>query len=297
MSGFSAAWLSLREPVDARSRSGALVEQLAQQLRARGVASLRALDLGTGLGSNPSYLAPRLAAAGIRQDWVLVDDSQELLRELPAHLRTRADIAALQSRGVLDFVTHQVDLARELPPLAAAGPVLATAAALFDLVCLEWLERFAAACAAARAFVLIALSYDGRATLEPTAARDAWMLQQFNLHQQRDKGFGPALGPEASRRTHEVLASRGYDVRVARSDWILSGADAELQLQLLDGWAAAVRELQPREAAAIAAWLASRRAAVMRGESRITIGHEDLLALPARAARRSQSNSTSSPST
>ncbi|MGD8498218.1 MAG: class I SAM-dependent methyltransferase, partial [Chromatiales bacterium] len=57
MSGFSPDWLALREPLDARARSAALVDRLRAQAP-RG--PRRILDLGSGTGSNLRYLAPRL---------------------------------------------------------------------------------------------------------------------------------------------------------------------------------------------------------------------------------------------
>ena len=49
MSGFSAEWLSLREPLDARSRSAALVAKLRSDAPA---GSRRIVDLATGTGAH-----------------------------------------------------------------------------------------------------------------------------------------------------------------------------------------------------------------------------------------------------
>ena len=74
MSHFSPDWLTLREPVDIKSRSACLIghlrEQLAQKKR------LRILDLGAGTGANLRYLAPRL---GGEQHWRLIDNDITLL--------------------------------------------------------------------------------------------------------------------------------------------------------------------------------------------------------------------------
>lgn len=67
MSGFSADWLRLREPCDTRSRSEEFVLDLRSRLPSR---PLQALDLGTGLGANIRYMAPRLAG---EQRWLAVD--------------------------------------------------------------------------------------------------------------------------------------------------------------------------------------------------------------------------------
>jgi hypothetical protein len=68
MSGFSADWLALREPVDALARNQELTAQLIAWRRQPGFLSV--LDLGSGTGANSSLsraLAERsavLAAGG-----------------------------------------------------------------------------------------------------------------------------------------------------------------------------------------------------------------------------------------
>ena len=66
------------------------------------------------------------------------------------------------------------------------------------------------------------------------------------------------------------------------SDWILrrtSAADA-LQEQLIDGWAEAASEMAPERMELIEAWRRKRRQYVTSGRSVLTIGHQDLAALP-----------------
>jgi hypothetical protein len=46
--------------------------------------------------------------------------------------------------------------------------------------------------------VYAALTYQGRAALDPAEPFDLEMIAAVNRHQRRNKGFGPALGPEAS---------------------------------------------------------------------------------------------------
>ena len=65
MSGFSAEWLALREPLDARSRSAELVARLRADAPD---GTRRIVDLATGTGANLRYLAPRL---GGDQDWLV----------------------------------------------------------------------------------------------------------------------------------------------------------------------------------------------------------------------------------
>ena len=70
MSGFSAAWLALREPADVAARSSEVTAKVLMSLVDR--TPLRGVDLGSGTGSNIRYLLPRLPAC----DWRLVDTSE-----------------------------------------------------------------------------------------------------------------------------------------------------------------------------------------------------------------------------
>jgi len=127
--------------------------------------------------------------------------------------------------------------------------------------------------------VLCTLSYDGRIACAPADEGDEYVRGLVNQHQRTDKGFGPALGPDAARAAAEVFGAAGFTVHIAESDWVLDGAYAELQRQLLAGWAGAARELAPADAARIDTWLARRLAQVDAGASRIVVGHVDVLAL------------------
>ena len=68
-----------------------------------------------------------------------------------------------------------------------------------------------------------------------------------NRHQRTDKGFGAALGPDATARTAEIFTEAGYRVRTEPSDWALGPEFAELQRQLLAGWARAAGEIAPEQ--------------------------------------------------
>lgn len=255
MSGFPAEWLALRAGADARARDAGLVARLAAHLGARPV---RILDLGAGTGASLRALAPRIEA---RQHWVLADgDAALLARAAPVAGAT------LERRAV--------DLAAGLEALFDPAPDLVTASAFLDLCGAEWLGRLARRAAAAGAAVYAALSYDGRESWQPPHPLDAEVLAAFHADQRRDKGLGPALGPDAHGWLRDRLRDLGYRVAEAPSDWRLAApADAALIRALAEGSAAAVA---PRLGARVAEdWRAART-----GAERVTIGHRDLLALP-----------------
>jgi SAM-dependent methyltransferase len=284
MSGFSAEWLALREPHDARARNRDVLDAVAAAAAAAGSA-IAVVDLACGTGATLRALASRLPA---RQDWRLVDNDLSLL--------ARAASGA-SARGVT--VTRiPVDLTRDLEA-ALDGPIdLVTTSALLDLVSADWLDRLVVEVAARRLPLYAALSYDGRVAFDPADPLDAAVIAAVNRHQQTDKGFGPALGPGAAEAAIAGFKKANYAVVHGRSDWRLASRDHEIQRDMLAGWAGAAREIGAISLADAAAWLTRRRDLVAAGRSTIAVGHVDLFARPigTRAAERSQSNSTSSPS-
>ncbi len=258
MSGFSAEWLALREPSDAAARSKALVSFVAAAASpdAKG-APLRILDLGGGTGANIRYLAPRLPSP---QRWTIVDNDAALL--------ARAPVTATKLRIDLNAAVDDAQL--------FDGFALVTASALLDLVSERWLAALVQRCRAAGAAVLFALSYDGRIECWPVEREDDEVCRLVNRHQKGDKGFGPALGPDAAARAVALLSQAGYETRQERTDWKLTPDARSLQRELVSGWASAASELAPEIAGSIAAWLARRLAHIDAGRSSIVVGHVDV---------------------
>jgi hypothetical protein len=262
MSGFTADWLSLREPADARARNAKLSDQLVQLARRQVPARL--MDLACGTGANLRYLAPLI---GTQQQWLLVDDDSVLLEKVRA-------VPGCNVR------TQRFDLVTQLQMLDFGSDVIVTASALLDLVSERWLAQLIDRCRASRCSAFFALTYDGRITLTPSEPDDEWIRQLVNRHQRGDKGFGPALGPSASRRARELFERAGYEVLTAPSDWSLLPEERLLQQSLLEGWAGAAMELAPTQSNRCREWLARRLSHLATGASHITVGHEDLLARP-----------------
>lgn len=296
VSGFSDAWLALREPADHAARSRRLVDAIARQLdRSQELIDerrpLTVLDLATGTGSNPRYLMPKLSAW---QDWRLLDADIALLAALPSRMAvwaTRIGCACTQTaEGIalsgLEWHSRlrpwQHDLTTLTREARLSPPALVTASALLDLVSDEWLQSLVTWCSDGRSTALFALSYDGTTTLTPHDEDDDLVLQLVNRHQVTDKGFGVALGPAAIGRTDELFQACGYVVERERTDWVLGSGSGRLQGELIAGWASAARELAPAMAARIDAWEARRHEASLCGTLAITVGHEDLAAWPAR---------------
>ena len=267
MSSFSAQWLALREPYDRRARNVGVLE--AVRAAFRGQRAISVVDLGCGTGATLRAIGSQLPA---RQNWRLVDNNLSLL----------AQAAGLGRPPDLTVEARTIDLVRDLE-LALDGSIdLVTNSALLDLVSAEWLERLAVEAAARRLPVYAALTYQGRATFDPAEPFDLEIVAAVNRHQRRDKGFGPALGPEAGLFAVRNFERVGYAVVTGASDWEFAPQDREIQLDVLAGWAAAATELGELPSAAIAAWLARRRKLVAGPGATMRVGHVDFFATPTR---------------
>lgn len=253
---FPAAWLDLREPADRVARDPALLASAAAHL-----GNGWAVDLGCGTGATARAFGP-----GAR--WRLVDRDEGLLAEARARLP--------------DARVHALDLGA-LDALPLDGARLVTASALLDLMPEDWILALADRLAAAELGVYAALTYDGALAWDPPAAGDAGVRTAFNAHQRRDKGLGPALGPDAAPAFAAAMRDRGYSVRVAASSWVLG--PGALRDELEAGLAVAAVETGYDAAP----WTLARRAS--SGAGSVTVGHVDVLALP--PGRRAQSKITS----
>jgi hypothetical protein len=283
VNGFTADWLRLREPADHAARSTAIVE--AVRKRGASTAPRIVVDLGSGTGANLRYLAPRL---GGKQGWLLVDDDRALLaaaraaliewgRDLDATTTSSEREIVLTTRAFeCSIAVAKLDLARDLEALVLPHGCLVTASALLDLVSASWLERLADRCAGAEAQVLFALTYDGRMELAPQDAEDEFALRCFNGHQRGDKGFGPALGPDAIAVATEAFMTRGYELRSAPSDWQLDARQRGLQAELLNAWLAAALEIRPAERVRLEGWHRRHRKRIDGGAVELEVGHRDL---------------------
>jgi SAM-dependent methyltransferase len=263
---FEPDWLALREEADHRARAPELLLPLRRWWTERGASAV--LDLGSGTGSNLRYLAHELDRP---QRWTLVDHDADLLARAAA---PSDEISVRTVRG--DLAEAGLAEAREAH--------LVSASALLDLVSEAWLQRLADVCAAASCAALFALTYDGGVDWDARDPADVLVYHAVNEHQRRDKGLGPALGPEGADAAETFFRGRGYRTWLAASPWTLGPADAALVLALIDGWAAAAAEQRPDLANTVHGWAERRRSTVAGGDFALVVTHQDLLALPPEGA-------------
>lgn len=259
MSGFEARWLDLREEADHTARDAGLLQRAILHVNAAGNDAL-VVDLGCGTGSTLRAFSPQ--PAGWR--WQLLDNDPLLLKEA----RTRhADVPHLECLHV-DLAGLSTDLLREAR--------LVTASALFDLVSTAFLQRLVDALVHPDAALYSALNYDGRCVWSDPHSADEEIVAAFNAHQRGEKGFGPALGPDAGGVMRELLETAGFGVETADSPWRLGADHAQLQSQFILGMAHAAAETGVVDQAVVDDW---RRGRLERVEtSECEVGHWDMFA-------------------
>ncbi|GAA3170645.1 MULTISPECIES: class I SAM-dependent methyltransferase [Streptomyces] len=274
---YAPGWLELREPADAAARATAPLGPLRDLLDRRRrklppQAPLTVRDIGCGTGSMARWLAPRLPGA---QHWVLQDHDPELLaRAAGAPPGPAADGAPVT------VVTECADLTR-LTAADLAGTDLLTASALLDMLTPGEIEALAAVCVAAGCPALLTLTVTGSPAFTPYDPLDADLTAAFNDHQRRTTAGRRLLGPDAAATARAAFARRGASVTTYAADWRLGPGHPELTATWLRGWAGAAVEQRPELAGAAAGYLRGREAELAAGNLRVTLGHEDLLVLPA----------------
>ena len=290
---FPLDWLKLRESADLAARSPTLARRFAAALPAR--RPLQLIDLAAGSGANSRALLPRITGD---QQWRLIDRDRDLLaaqgKEFTLWARRQGyPITAGGGRVLIEarpahwqIEAMRLDLDRDLATLGELEFDGIAAASFFDLVSAEWLERFVALLAERPVPFLAALAVDGRREWQPQLAEDALIAGAFGAHQRRRKDFGPALGSAALEAIEALLRQAGYHIERAASDWRLGTGDGRardhaLLAALIAGEAGAAREVAPDSSAQIDAWENTRLSLLADERLSLTVGHCDLLALPA----------------
>jgi SAM-dependent methyltransferase len=265
MSGFDKDWLALREPVDVRARAGLLVDRLSRHLEDAAAPAI--LDIGCGTGSTWRSLAARVPRT---TRWQLLDHDPVLLAEAERRVGPSSDVSF-----------RQFDL-NQLEDLPLSEVTLVTASALFDLCSADFCNRFADALARSNTGLYAALNYDGAMEWSIRHPLDGQVVIDFNQHQRSDKGFGPALGPDATDHLRLTFENLRYRISVASSPWRMGPEDADLQRAFLAGLEVPLREVGSLKKSEIADWLSFRLDKVTEAGSSCVVGHTDILALPHR---------------
>lgn len=263
MSGFDKDWLALREPADRAARHDGLVADLARHLA--DMENARILDIGCGTGSTWRSLKDRMPG---EVGWTLLDHDPGLLEEAQRRIGQDSQVA---------FRRHDLN---DIDGLPLESVDVVTASALFDLCSERFCEAVAGRLASARIGLYAALNYDGIMDWSLPHPLDERMVDLFNRHQRTDKGFGTALGPDATSCLARQFAARGYDVRIGNSPWRMDASSTALQVELLNGLRRPLLEMSELSEKEVDDWLEYRLAAIGQPGSSCRVGHTDLLALP-----------------
>jgi len=226
-----------------------------------------ALDIGTGQGALAVMLAVRKPAARVigvdlwAADWEYSKAACE------------RNAVAL---GVQDRVRFERASAAALP-FGDESMDAVVSSALCDLVSLPWLEYLADVLEVP---FYASICVDGRDRFLPPHPGDAIIAAGFRRDQGRDKGFGPALGPQAPAAIRRVFEERGFSVASATSDWRLPRHATGILTEMVNGHATAARNQNRRQTRRIEEWRLARLAQTAGLRLSARIGHRDLLALP-----------------
>jgi SAM-dependent methyltransferase len=262
-------WLALREPADAAARAIDLVAKVRHLLPTRCPTVVH--DLGCGTGSMARWLAPQLCGP---QHWVMYDRDVDLLA------RAAVDVPPLAADGSRVTVEmRQRDITRLGQP-DLAGASLITASALLDMLTPAEVERIVGSCVEAGCAALLTISVTGRITLAPSDPLDDVIASAFNEHQRRAGDDGRLLGPGAVGFAADVFARMGAEVVLAPSPWRLGPSDTALTTEWFEGWVGAACEQRPELTASTQAYVERRLADAAAERLRVTVHHQDLLAVP-----------------
>jgi Methyltransferase domain len=265
----STGWLALREPADAAARARDLADHLALRPPATGHWVIH--DLGCGTGAMSRWLAPLLPGS---QHWVMHDRDVDLLEVAAATLPGPA-----ADRAAVTVETRRSDIT-QLRAAELAGASLITASALLDMMTADELARLISVCAGAGCPVLFTLSVVGCVSLIPEDPLDRRVAAAFNDHQRRATGRGRLLGPDAVGLAVEEFGRRGFEALVRDSPWGLGPSHADLAREWFIGWVGAAGEQEVDLAGETEAYTRRRLAEAQAGQLAVTVGHEDVLALP-----------------
>ena len=274
MSGFSIEWLNLREVSDHRARDKDLLKTAVDWLKTLKAKDKVIVDLGSGTGSTIRGLQ-RYTTLTPSIQWRLVDNDSGLLAEA---IHRHSEEYSIES--------FLVDLS-ETQKLPLKSVSLITASALLDLVSENFIRDLCQLIKEKNEYRPVgfysALNYDGCIKWTPFHPLDASILMNFNADQRRDKGFGPALGPDATDFLTRQFHCTKFQCLSAKSPWLLGSADYLLTESLINGISGVAVKTDELTNSDILDWKTFRMKNVRDGTC--FLGHTDILVLPNSLAR------------
>ncbi len=274
MSGFSIEWLNLREVSDHRARDKDLLKTAVDWLNNLKAKDKVIVDLGSGTGSTIRGLQ-RYTTLTPSIQWRLVDNDPGLLAEA---IHRHSEEYSIES--------FLVDLS-ETQKLPLKSVSLITASALLDLVSENFIRDLCQLIKEKNESQPVGfystLNYDGCIKWTPFHPLDASILMNFNADQRRNKGFGPALGPDATDFLTRQFHCAKFQCLSAKSPWLLGPADYLLTESLINGISGVAIKTDGLTNSDILDWKTFRMKNIRTGTC--FLGHTDILVLPNSLAR------------
>ena len=269
VSGFSVEWLDLREAADHRARDRRLLESVIGWLNSLEKKDRIVADLGSGTGSTIRGLqSSKLQLSSVH--WRLIDNDPEVLAEA---IRRHSAEQIIESFLIDLSDTGKLPLERVR---------LVTTSALLDLVSANFVRELSQLIKQKNEYrplgLYSALNYDGTIAWKPCHPLDALMLENFNNDQLTDKGFGPALGPDAAGFLQNQFHTADFHCFAANSPWFLGSADHLLTASLIDGLSETALRSVDLAHEKITEWKEFRLKNTIGGTC--SVGHIDVLVLP-----------------
>jgi len=269
MSGFSIEWLNLREASDHRARDKNLLKNAVDWLNNLQTKERVIVDLGSGTGSTIRCLQ-RFTTQLPSIQWRLVDNDPEVLAE-----------AIDRHSNDYSVESFLVDLS-ETQKLPLDSVSMITASALFDLVSENFIQELCQLVKGKNDYrpvgLYSALNYNGCIKWTPSHPLDAAILVNFNTDQRRDKGFGPALGPDASDFLQSQFNVTKFQCLKANSPWLLDSGDYLITESLINGISEVALQTDGLTNSDVLSWKAFRIKNMRAGSC--FLGHTDILVLP-----------------
>ncbi len=242
MSGFSARWLALREPVDHAARNSGVLDNVVDYFSQ--YSHLNILDLGCGTGSNLRGIAMHLHAC--EQTWTLTDHDPLLLDQAKKALQLWGDETSDTPYGVqikkaektISVIFLQADLNQNFGHILDKSSVddaydLITAAALFDLISHNWAHNFVEHIKNRKLPFYTSLTYNGVEKWRPRHPYDNTVHSIFQNCMREDKGFGCAMGQYATKVLSKLFENAGYQTSIGSSPWQLNTANHSSLIDML----------------------------------------------------------------
>lgn len=246
---FTIDWLSERFRFDCLARNKKVEQSCINYFQGQPVLSI--VDIGAGHGSNFFYLFPKFTQ---HQNWTLVELNADLLEAALTRMaqfakankypckRTgqtiifKAGNKEIRIRGIH---ASFMDL-KQLIRLEATD--LVTAGAVFDLLSITLFEQLAQQLINSNTPLLSTINYNGMA-FSPQAEKDAYFIQLYGAHMQREQSFGNSMGPECTSLMLAFFERNNISVKVGESNWEITPGDVKMHHHLLHYLENAISEI------------------------------------------------------